>query len=112
MSNTNMAMQRIAAYIERRKKAHVTDVQCIHAFYLGPDGGFELLLSDIEALMAQAAPIKGWDFAIPADGVVVATRELSANETSTAVFDIDRDSVPHEFTYALALAVAKKEGLK
>ncbi|MEN9885566.1 MAG: hypothetical protein RL758_144 [Pseudomonadota bacterium] len=50
------APARVAAYIQRRKQAKCIDVEYIHGFDVGPDGGFELRLSDLEALLSNVQP--------------------------------------------------------
>lgn len=51
-------IERIKAYIERRKKCHSLDIEHVHGFDLGPNEGTELLLSDIESLVINAARYK------------------------------------------------------
>ena len=48
------AKARVSAYIQRRKNARKIDIESIHAFDMSPEGGIELLLSDLEALLAAA----------------------------------------------------------
>jgi hypothetical protein len=57
MTNILQAVARVRAYIERRKKARGTDIEHIHGFDVGPEGGIELLLSDLE-LLTQTP--EGW----------------------------------------------------
>lgn len=52
------AVSRLQAYIERRKKARAIDIEVIHAFDTGPDCGVDLLLSDIETVVATALAAK------------------------------------------------------
>lgn len=56
MSARTTPQQRVAAYIARRKKDKGNDVEHIHVFDFGPEGGIELLLSDLEALVAGYQP--------------------------------------------------------
>lgn len=111
---SNKSIERIKALIENIQRYEDSDMEGGGVCH-SRDGAY-IKLADIQphidALMALAAPIQGWHFATPADDVVVATRELSADETSTAVFSSQGAGVPREFAYALALAVAKKEAAK
>ena len=45
--------ERLRAYSQRRKKARGLDIEHIHSFDMSPDGGFELLLSDIDGAVAR-----------------------------------------------------------
>ena len=47
------AMLRLEAYLKRRKEVSGLDIEHIHGFDLGTDTGTELLLSDIESLIAK-----------------------------------------------------------
>lgn len=49
----NNEIERIKAYIERRRKARGLEFNGIHGFDVSPSGGFELTVSDIEALIAK-----------------------------------------------------------
>jgi hypothetical protein len=40
--------ERLRAYSHRRKKAQGISIEHIHSFDVSPDGGYELLLSDID----------------------------------------------------------------
>lgn len=53
------ALERIAAYIERRKKSRGLDIEHVHGFDLGPNEGVELLLSDIETIVAHTRASDG-----------------------------------------------------
>jgi len=48
------ANTRVSAYIQRRKKARGLDIESIHGFDVSPTEGVELLLSDLETLLAAA----------------------------------------------------------
>lgn len=69
------------------------------AWYSGWENGYE------EAL---AAPVlNGWKFRDAGDGVIIVSREIGPDETSTGVFHKDRASVPWEFIHSLVESLAK-----
>lgn len=47
------SIERIKAYSKRRKAAKAIDIEHIHSFDVSPDGGFELLLSDVDGAIAR-----------------------------------------------------------
>lgn len=47
------AIARLRAYVARRKIASGLDIEAIHGFDVGPQGGCECRLSDIEALLSH-----------------------------------------------------------
>lgn len=51
------AAQRITAYIDRRKQFRGIDFNHIHGLDMSPECGFELTVSDINALLQQRAEL-------------------------------------------------------
>lgn len=47
------SIERMKAYSTRRNTAKGIDVEHIHGFDVSPDGGFELLLSDVDGAIAR-----------------------------------------------------------